>query len=154
MQAHQDYHVTPLSQTDLADLTKARVEFQSLALPLTIDRSDLAWSQCRSPRTTRLVHNNAGTGRGNDESEPSDAAFHLALPAGCPNRRVLRAAGALREEAELYRQWSVSRSSTDEHLALLGAALDRDAGRAADLLREHIAHTARLLVDPARGAGT
>ncbi len=163
-QAHQGYHVTPLSQTDLTDLTEARAEFESLALQLAIRHGDVAWESALVAahhalgRTPMLEQD--GTGRASDEWTVRHAAFHLALLVGCPNRRVLRVAGALREEAELYRQWSVSRGSAGgrdaagEHLALLGAALDRDADRATGLVREHIAHTARLLVDPAGGAGT
>jgi DNA-binding GntR family transcriptional regulator len=58
----------------------------------------------------------------------------------------------LREEAELYRRWSVSlgqepkRDIAGEHRALLDAALARDPKLAAERLTEHISHTARLLI--------
>lgn len=75
--------------------------------------------------------------------------------AGCRNHRLLATATGLREEAELYLQWSVSfgqepdRDLTGEHQALLDAAVARDADRAAALLRDHIAHTAQLLISVA-----
>lgn len=78
--------------------------------------------------------------------------FHIALLSGCPNRRLLSIACSLRQEAELYRRWSVSlghepdRDIAGEHRAILQAALDRDADLAAERLRDHIAHTAQLLI--------
>jgi DNA-binding GntR family transcriptional regulator len=96
-----------------------------------------------------------------DATHPTDAwsaahvTFHSALLAGCRNRRLLATATGLREEAELYLQWSVSfgrepdRDLAGEHQALLDAAVARDADRAAELLRDHIAHTAQLLISVA-----
>jgi nucleotide-binding universal stress UspA family protein len=61
----------------------------------------------------------------------------------------------LREEAELYLQWSVSfgrepdRDLPGEHRALLDAVVAREADRAAELLRDHLAHAAQLLISVA-----
>lgn len=156
-QSHQGFTVTPLSYEDLAELTKARVEVESLVLRLSVLEGDMTWeSQAVAAhhvleRTPFLAHD--------DDTHPTDewssahAAFHIALLAGCRNRRLLAVARGLREEAELYLQWSVSfgphRDLTGEHRALLDAAVGRDADRAAELLRDHIAHTAQLLI---RGA--
>ncbi|MDR7303658.1 DNA-binding GntR family transcriptional regulator [Haloactinomyces albus] len=58
-------------------------------------------------------------------------------------------------KAELYLQWSVSfgqepdRDVAAEHRALLDAATAREADTACELLRDHIAHTAQLVI---RGA--
>jgi DNA-binding GntR family transcriptional regulator len=76
----------------------------------------------------------------------------VALLAGCGNRRLQEMALKLREEAELYRRWSVSlgyepaRDVAGEHRALLEAALARDPELAAERLVDHISHTARLLI--------
>ncbi|MFD2422169.1 FCD domain-containing protein [Amycolatopsis pigmentata] len=59
---------------------------------------------------------------------------------------------SLRQEVELYLHWSVSfgdepdRDLATEHRQLLDAAIARDADRAQQLLRDHIAHTTRLLI--------
>lgn len=70
----------------------------------------------------------------------------------CRNQRLIDTARSLRQEAELYLQWSVSlgnepgRDLAAEHRALLDAALARGADHAQELLRDHIAHTAQLLI--------
>jgi DNA-binding GntR family transcriptional regulator len=156
-QSHQGFTVTPLSHEDLAELTKARVEVESLVLRLSVLEGDMTWeSQAVAAhhmleRTPLLTHDQDT--HPTDEWSSAHAAFHVALLAGCRNRRLLAMARGLREEAELYLQWSVSfgrhRDLAGEHRALLDAAVGRDADRAAELLRDHIAHTAQLLI---RGA--
>jgi DNA-binding GntR family transcriptional regulator len=155
-QAHQGYTVTPLSHDDLGDLTQARVEVESLVLRLSVLSGDMRW-EAQAVAAHHLLDRTPLFEPGED-SRPSDewtgahAAFHGALLAGCGNRRLLATAGKLREEAELYRQWSVSfggepdRDLAGEHRAILDAALARDADLAAELLRDHIAHTAQVLI--------
>jgi DNA-binding GntR family transcriptional regulator len=87
-----------------------------------------------------------------DEWAAAHADFHRALLEGCDNRRLLDMALSLREEAELYRRWSVSlggepdRDLAGEHLALRDAAVARDPAEAGRLLADHIEHTAGLLI--------
>ncbi|MGH3517680.1 MAG: GntR family transcriptional regulator, partial [Haloechinothrix sp.] len=151
-QAHHGYVVCPLSHEDLADLTTARVEIESLVLHQSVRDGDMAW-EAGSVAAHHLLQRTPMT-------EPSDptrvtdawaeahAKFHLALLVGCRNRRLLDIAAGLREEAELYRRWSVSlghepdRDIAGEHRELLEAAVARDADLAAQRLRDHIAHTA------------
>jgi DNA-binding GntR family transcriptional regulator len=156
-QSHQGYMVTPLSYEHLAELTQARVEIESLVLRLSVRDGGMPWegqlvaTHHVLERTTFIAPGDPD--RPADEWAAAHAAFHVALLAGCPNGRLLAAATGLREEAELYRQWSVSighepdRDLPGEHHALLTAAVNREVDLAAELLRDHIAHTARLLVD-------
>ncbi|MBB4682610.1 GntR family transcriptional regulator [Amycolatopsis jiangsuensis] len=158
-QPNQGYTVTPLSHEDLADLTLARVEVESRVLWLSVLHGDLQW-EAQAVAAHHLLERTPYRNR-SDPDHPSDewseahAAFHRALLAGCPNRRLLSTARGLREEAELYLHWSVSfghepdRDVASEHRALVEAATARDADRAAELLRDHIAHTAQLVI---RGA--
>ncbi|WP_028808818.1 GntR family transcriptional regulator [Streptomyces canus] len=158
-QAHQGYMVTPLSHEDLADLTQARVEIESLVLRMSVAEGDMQW-ESRAVATHHVLErtpflSEADPDHPTDDWAAAHAAFHLALLGGCTNRRLLDVAQALREEAELYRQWSVSfgqepdRDLAGEHRALLEAAVGRQPDLAAQLLREHIAHTARLLISVA-----
>ncbi|TDD89431.1 FCD domain-containing protein [Saccharopolyspora karakumensis] len=154
--AHQGYIVTPLSHEDLADLARARVEVESLVLRLSVLDGDMRWesqavaahhSLARTP-----FHGLGDPDRPSDEWSAAHAAFHTALLAGCGNHRLLNTARSLRQEAELYLQWSVSfggepdRDLDTEHREILEAAIARDADRAQELLRDHIAHTAQLLI--------
>jgi DNA-binding GntR family transcriptional regulator len=166
-QAHHGYMVSPLSHSDLAELTQARMEIESMVLRLSVEEGDVLW-ESRAVAAHHVLERAAYLAP-EDPDHPTDewtaahAEFHSALLAGCRNRRLLDTAQALREEAELYRQWSVSfgqepdRDVAGEHRALLDAAVGRRADEAATLLREHIAHTAKLLIsvaadDPFPGA--
>ena len=154
-QPNHGYMVTPLSHADLADLTQARVEIESLALRMSVTSGDRAW-EAQAVAAHHFLERTPFTDPG-DPHRPTDewagahTAFHFALIAGCPNRRLLQMARSLREEAVLYQLWSVSlqhepsRDQAAEHRGLLQATLDRDADRAVQLLRDHLLHTARIL---------
>ncbi|MBF6546493.1 GntR family transcriptional regulator [Nocardia brasiliensis] len=153
---HQGYQVRPLSHQDLAELTQARAEIESLVLRLSVAEGDMRW-EADAVAAHHLLErapyrDPADPDRLTDEWARAHAAFHHALLTGCSNRRLLDTAQSLRQEAELYRQWSVSlgdepdRDVAAEHQALLDAALARDADHAQDLLRDHITHTTRLLI--------
>ncbi|WP_280405091.1 GntR family transcriptional regulator [Nocardia brasiliensis] len=153
---HQGYQVRPLSHQDLAELTQARAEIESLVLRLSVAEGDMRW-EADAVAAHHLLErapyrDPADPDRLTDEWARAHAAFHHALLTGCSNRRLLDTAQSLRQEAELYRQWSVSlgdepdRDVAAEHRALLDAALARDADHAQDLLRDHITHTTRLLI--------
>lgn len=155
-QSRQGYQVAPLSQEDLADLTTARVEIESLVIRRSVVEGDVEWEAQvigahhvleRAPFTTEDDPRQL-----TDQWSAAHAAFHRALLAGCTNRRLMEAAASLRAEAELYRRWSVSfghepdRDLAAEHRGLMDAAVARNPDLAADRLREHIAHTAQLLI--------
>lgn len=155
-QSRQGYQVAPLSQDDLADLTSARVEIESLVLRRSVVEGDVGWEAQvigahhvleRAP----LTHEDDPR-QVTDRWADAHAAFHGALLAGCTNRRLMQTAASLRAEAELYRRWSVAlghepdRDLAAEHRGLMDAAVGRDPELAADRLREHIAHTAQLLI--------
>lgn len=155
-QAHLGYVVTPLSHEHLAELTTARVEIESLVLHRSVEHGDMAW-EAAAVAAHHVLERTPMTAP-DDPRQITDAwskaheDFHIALLAGCPNRKLLTIACSLRQEAELYRRWSVSlghepdRDIAGEHRAILDAALDRDADLAAERLRDHLAHTAQLLI--------
>jgi DNA-binding GntR family transcriptional regulator len=156
-QPHQGFCVTPLSYEGLAELTQARAEIEPLVLRFSVREGDVEWEA--GAVASHHVLERTPFFAADDDTHPCDAwssahaAFHTALLAGCRNRRMLAVAQSLREEAELYLQWSVAvgreRDVAGEHRALLDATIARDADLAAELLRDHIAHTAQLLI---RGA--
>jgi len=153
---HQGYRVVSLSYQDLADLTVARIEIESQVLRLSVRDGDMTW-EARLVAAYHVLERTPPISP-DDPDRLSDAwnvahtAFHAALIAGCHNRRLTTIARSLREEGELYRQWSVSlggrsgdRAAAD-HRELLEPALARDAGVAAERLGAHIALTAELLI--------
>ncbi|MFI9385841.1 GntR family transcriptional regulator [Kutzneria sp. NPDC052558] len=158
-QAHQGYVVTPLSVEDLSELTVARVEVECLVLRMAITEGDVRWeadaiaAHHLLERAPYLDPDNPA--RSTAEWAAAHAAFHEALLAGCGNRRLREVATGLRDEAELYRQWSITpalakgRDVNAEHRAILDAAVARDTELAVRLLGEHISLTSRLLIDSA-----
>ena len=154
-QPHLGYVVTPRSLDDLADLTEARLQVEPLVLRLSIQDGDVAWeSRVVAAHhvldRTPFIDETSGSRSTRDWAE-AHAAFHLALLDGCANRRLLAIAKSLRDEAELYRQWSVApgrgkgRDVAQEHREILNATVSRETRLASDLLHEHIALTTRLL---------
>jgi DNA-binding GntR family transcriptional regulator len=154
-QPHLGFIVTPLSLDDLAELTEARVEVEPLVLRLSIQDGDVDWEAQAVAAHHVLERTPFVDGEIASQSTrawaEAHAAFHLALLEGCRNRRMFEIAKTLRDEAELYRQWSVAagrgkgRDIAEEHRAILKSAIARDAERATALLSEHIRLTSRLL---------
>jgi DNA-binding GntR family transcriptional regulator len=153
----QGFRVTEVSVTDLADLTEARIEIETLVLSLAIKADGVAWesqvlaAHHRLERTPQQDPSHAK--RFSEEWAAAHAAFHDSLLAACPNVRLRSIAGSLRDSAELYRRWSLpighddDRDVAGEHKALLGAALEGNWRRASGVLTEHIRRTTRVLLD-------
>ena len=137
---HQGYVVTPLSHHDLAELTRARVEIESLVLRLSILEGDVRWeAQAVAAHHTlerTPFQDPDDPDHPCDEWSAAHSAFHAALLSGCGNQRLVSTARSLRQEAELYLQWSVSfgsepdRDLATEHRRILEATIARDTGRA------------------------
>jgi DNA-binding GntR family transcriptional regulator len=153
----QGYSVASLSQRDLADLVQARVEIESLALRLSVEHGDMAWEA--NAVASHHVLERTTFAESADGVLPSrewvraHSDFHHALIAGCPNERLLNYATNMREEALFYQMWSIARKrepdrdGAAEHRALLAAAVNRNVGQAYELIRDHLMHTARLVLD-------
>ncbi|WP_433171449.1 GntR family transcriptional regulator [Actinoallomurus sp. CA-150999] len=153
---HQGYRVVSLSHQDLAELVAARIPIETQVLRLSIQDGGMAW-EAGLVAAYHILERTPLIGP-DDPDRPSEAwnqahdAFHAALIAGCRNRRLLTVTRTLRQEADLYRQWSVSLggrphdTAATDHREILEPALAGDADLAAERLGEHIALTARLLI--------
>lgn len=154
---HLGYAVTELSVDRLTELTDARLELETLVFARSVKNGDLHWesqlvaAHHRMENTPYLTEDDPI--RITDAWAEAHARFHEALLEGCDNHRLFLIAIGLRSEAELYRRWSQplgaeqDRDLVAEHRRLLDAALARDVSAAKDALRDHIAHTTRLLLD-------
>jgi DNA-binding GntR family transcriptional regulator len=154
------FRVMDISAEDLRDLTEARCEIEVLALRYAVARGDLSWESAvvaahhRLERTPMYLADDPQ--RFNDDWVSAHAAFHQALLNGCTNTRILATATALRDSAELYRQWSApqhdrERDIAAEHQAILAAAVARQADSACELLASHIQRTTDALLTTADG---
>jgi DNA-binding GntR family transcriptional regulator len=149
------FHVTPLSQDDLEDLTTARCELEGLVLRMSIDNGDIAWESdlvaAHHALDRTAMESDGDPIVMSEEWTLAHSRFHQALLAACPNQRLRNMALSLRDAAELYRRWSrpigndESRDVQGEHRALAAAALRGDANEAVRLLDEHLRRTTRAL---------
>ena len=155
------FRVRDLSIEDIAELTETRVEVESLALRLAVERGDLQWETGILAAHHRLdrtpVTRDDGTVSEDWSAQHRD--FHQALLTGCGNRRLESVATSLRDSAELYRRWywvladDHQRDLAREHRELKELALARDAARAIEILTEHIDRAPSLLIAYAREHG-
>lgn len=149
------FRVMAISSEDLCDLTEARCEIEVLALRYAIKCGDLGWESAVVAAHHRLertpMFGSKDPARFNDDWVTAHAAFHQALLEGCRNSRILATATALRDSAELYRQWSAPqhdrvRDIAAEHKAIHDASVARNADLASRLLTAHIQRTTDALL--------
>jgi DNA-binding GntR family transcriptional regulator len=155
------FRVRELSIKDIAHLTETRVQIESVAMRLAIDRGDLRWetgilTAHHVLERTPVVKDDLTV---NEEWSVQHREFHRALLAGCDNDRLEAVAQSLRDSAELYRRWywvladDHRRDIATEHRRLKELALARDIDAAIEVLIEHIERAPRLLIECARERG-
>jgi GntR family transcriptional regulator, carbon starvation induced regulator len=148
--------VAPLSIEDLQDLTDLRCEVEPIALRRAVIRGDSAWEAAilgaahRLRRTPIIAEDHAIA----PEWVDRHAAFHAAFVSACGSPRLLTLHAQLYQQSERYRGLSVlvesDRNVEAEHLALVDAALDRDAERLVERTISHFRTTTALIVKAAR----
>src|ERR1700752_4852937 len=99
------FRVRDLSIEDIAELTESRVQIESLALRLAVERGDLQWETAILAAHHRLERTPVSRDDRtfNEDWSVQHRDFHQALLAGCGNRRLESVANSLRDSAELYR---------------------------------------------------
>jgi DNA-binding GntR family transcriptional regulator len=157
--AHQGYRVKTLSYAELHDLTAARLQIEVAVLVDSIRNGTLQWeSEVLAAHhmldQTSLYDIDEPT-RLSDEWSVAHERFHSALMSRSTNLRMSAFAVRLREEAELYRRWSVSLASPDrrdvpgEHRTLMQLATTRRADEAGAVLAAHISRTTEIVLETA-----
>ncbi|MGY4768744.1 GntR family transcriptional regulator [Kribbella sp. CWNU-51] len=153
----QGFVVRPLSVPDLLDLTRVRIEIETMTLRESIQTGDVAWEA----EVVAAHHRLEGAVRPPDApaDEPNYAwmkahsEFHAALASASTSPLLKRLRQQLFDAGELYRYWSVSLAKTKrkrnirrEHRALMSAAIGHDADTGVRLMSDHIQHTTDLLL--------
>ena len=155
------FRVRDLSVEDIAELTETRIEVESLALRLAVERGDLQWETGILAAHHRLERTpvTRDDGTVSEDWSVQHRDFHQALLTGCGNRRLESVVNSLRDGAELYRRWywvltdDHQRDLAREHRQLKEFALARDADRGTEVLAEHIDRAPALLIAYAREHG-
>lgn len=150
------FHVAGVSKADLIELTKTRCWLEDIALRESIEKGDDAWEE----KIVLAFHRLSRTPRSSDETtyvfnanwEGLHSDFHNALLANCDSHWLLSFCQQLVDQADRYRQLAAAvsypkRNERDEHLALMEAALNRDADSAAAIQCAHIRKTADIVLE-------
>jgi GntR family carbon starvation induced transcriptional regulator len=146
------FRVAAVSRDDLLDLTRTRQRVEGLALRDAIQHGDAAWeSDVRQALERLTAVPRARRGANAWTWDERHRALHTALLGGSGSPWLMRFFGLLFDQSERYRRLSqvlagATRDVEGEHEALVRAALDRDAERAAALLTEHIAKTTDVVL--------
>jgi GntR family transcriptional regulator, carbon starvation induced regulator len=141
------FTVAPISQNELADITRARCLVNEAALRASIADGDSSWEEAVLLAFHRLLR----TPRDDLEPGPSKwtaahKRFHASLLEGCGSTWLTGYCDQLFDAAERYRVLGMSAGgkwgdADDEHRAIMEAAIDRDAERAVSLLNAHFQKT-------------
>ena len=159
------FRVSPVSVADLEDVTKTRIDIESLALRRSIERGDRAWLSSVEAAFADL--NSVPYRHPENPSNHYEPwirrhhVFHRALVNACGSQWLLGFRDVLHEQSERYRRLSIrreagkSRDVAAEHAAIVEAVLRRDADAAVAALSDHFMTTMRLveLASSAEGAG-
>lgn len=151
-QGQRGFRVAPVSIEDLADITRTRVMLESEALRQSIAMGDDAWEGdllAAFHRLSKAEEKRIGI-NDREEWEERNRIFHEVLISACPSRWIKHFLSILYQQAERYRRLSlylqpIPRDVHAEHEALLQAAMERDADKAAAILGEHIMLTFRSI---------
>ena len=148
MEDQRGYRVAPVSEENLREVTRLRVELESMALQESIRKGDDAWEaaivasshrlgllEARSPKRERLP-----------EWELRHREFHLALLSACGMPVLLQFCQTLYDFGDRYRRVFLAQNPLDrhvhnEHQEIMQAAVTRKPRKAADLLRQHVERT-------------
>ncbi|MES9943025.1 MAG: FCD domain-containing protein [Candidatus Thiodiazotropha sp. 6PLUC2] len=147
-EGQRGFRVAPMSETDLADITRMRILLEKQALSQSIEHGDDAWESQIVATFYQLEKVEESEKRDPAEWEIRNHDFHEALIAGCTSKWLRRFYGILYDQHKRYRNIALSteipRDLHQEHEELRNAALARDKQRACDAIEQHIMRTAEI----------
>lgn len=154
-EAGRGFFVAPVGAADLIEITEWRVEFETRAVALSIQKGDENWEA----EIVSSFHLLARASLPSPEAPPevwSDfrekhRRFHDALVAACGSPWLLFFRGVLFDQALRYQALSLlssraPRHDKDEHRSIMQAVLDRDEARATRLVEQHIRQTTEVVL--------
>ena len=151
--------VAPVSQEELVDLTRTRIQVEQLALRQAVAQGDVEWESNILSAFHRLSRVDAPTSPEKHATWTlAHQQFHEALVRGSASPWLLRLCALLYEKSERYRNLaerqpdSQRRDIQVEHKALMDAVMAHDADRACALLEEHFWETTEIILKSSFGA--
>ncbi len=142
------FRVAPVSRQELRDITASRLVIEVECLRQAIQHGTIDWETRVVTARYRLDRFETTMVSDAPEAimawEHANRQFHMALISGCPLRWLLRFTETLYDQSQRYRHRTLLRRPiprkglSDDHVALVDAALGRDSERACLLLSDHI----------------
>ncbi len=147
------FRVAPISEAELLDLTRARIEVEQICIRRAAANTAIAWETNLVAAGHQLFRTAKADEAGHLPAEwfTAHGEFHRALVAGCDSQWLMRLHDQLYVQAERYQRLSVKmpgglcRDIDAEHRALMDALLARDADQACTLIAAHLNETAKLV---------
>lgn len=148
------FRVSPADDAHFADILRSRCWLEGRALKESVQNGDQNWEEALVLAHHRLGRTERTAGRdpfapGSWENRHKE--FHMTLISACGSEIVLRYCQELYDLNVRYRflaaatKGYASRDVSAEHIAIVGAALDRNADKAVQLLIDHYNRTGRFL---------
>jgi GntR family transcriptional regulator, carbon starvation induced regulator len=159
-EAHRGYTVSPVSIEDLADLTRVRIQVETLCLTWSIQNGNVEWESNIVAATHRLANTSRAADRAFTIRPWTDAhdIYHAALVSACGSPRLLQIRQQLYEQGERYRRLELTlprnRDPNEEHRGLAEAAIARDVPLATRLMSEHINRTTDNIIKAMSSRGS
>jgi len=150
LEQNKGFRVAEVSQDNLLDLMRTRIEIETVALRWSLEKGGVAWEAdllSAFHRLSRQTKIEPGKPEVISEAWSREhAAFHTALVAACGAPTLLAIRARLFEQADRYVALSIMsngplRDDVGEHRQLMRAALSRDVDKTLELNRAHITRT-------------
>ncbi len=161
MEVQRGFRAAPVSITDLRDLTKTRIQIETLCFETALAHGDVDWEAHIVSAFHKLSHlpefeRINGQDCVNDVWMKAHGNFHQALVSACDSAWLMKMRSSLYVQSERYRQLSVPfrleaerapyiKAQEDEHRILMEAALKRDLATITDILDAHFGRTAQFV---------
>jgi GntR family carbon starvation induced transcriptional regulator len=144
------YRVTPVSESNLAEIIALRVNLECTALKEAMRHGDVAW-EGRILATLHQLSRCKGGSRSTAEQESWETAhraFHSELISACGMPLLRQFCATLHDQSDRYRRIFLKKHKPDrdvpkEHAAIAEAVIERRARGAMQMLRDHIERTGR-----------
>ena len=144
------YRVTPVSESNLAEIIALRVNLECTALKEAMLHGDVAW-EGRILATLHQLSRCKGGSRSPAEQEAWETAhraFHSELISACGMPLLRQFCATLHDQSDRYRRIFLKKHKPDrnvpkEHAAIAEAVIERRARDAVQMLRDHVERTGR-----------
>jgi DNA-binding GntR family transcriptional regulator len=144
-EGQRGFEVTPVSASNLRELSDLRKLLECTALELSFAAGDMDWEGGVVAAHHKLHQMEREMEAGNHAVKETwkryDWEFHQALVSACGSRELMTVHGAVFDKYLRYQMMTLTfrgRPAVEEHRALLDAALKRDVTTAQAILRRHI----------------